>query len=368
MNNGLWDMLLGREQAVGSVMQPGPVRTERTDGLLGAVAEPLSYAPGIPGAIATGVNAYAKGGATGLLSAAGDVVLGAVGGKAAPMLREIAAGTQAKKIPRGVKRSLAEAMDFGVPGQKYDKNVWMGIEGKPRWEISDRKAALVKGVDDFPDGATLDRVLKHDALFEQYPELKGYRVMPLTKSPGYAANEGKSGAIGAHDAKNKIIYLKEGLPPKEQLSTLLHELQHGVQVAEKHIGGASGTESQHLAVNMMAKYWEAGPAQKRLLRAQMEGEFGFDPEKHSIKRLSDRIYRKKYGEVEARTTQKRHEQITKSNTRAEVSEDYGDFYDVLGKDEFTPISWQDTWKQMFGYRELPPFVNLKTGATIPIKD
>jgi hypothetical protein len=346
-------------------MQPGPVRTVRQDGLLSAVAEPLSYAPGVTGLIAGAADAYGKGGATGLLSNAADIALGAVGGKAAPMLRKIAAGENARKIPRDVRRSLEMAQEFGVPGQKFDDKVWMGLEGRPRWEISDRKAAIVKGVESFPEGATLDRVLKHDDLFAQYPELKGYRVYPLSKSPNYKGEANK--ALGAHDEKNKIIYLKEGMPPKEQLSVLLHELQHGVQAAEGHASGASNTAATHLAINMVENWKNAAPEKKRLLRAQMKSEFEFDPEKDSVLKLADRMYQKKYGEVEARTTQKRHEQ-TLTKERTEIMADDGDFLDTMGKDRFSPVMWQDVWKQMFGHRELPPFVNLETGKTIPIRD
>lgn len=368
MNNGLWDFLLGREERDPnvSVMQPGPVATKREGGLLGAVAEPLSYAPGLTGMIATGVDAYAKGGVTGLLSSAGDVVLATIGGKAAPLVRKIAAGENARKIPKAVAKSIDEAYEFGVPGQKFDNKVWMGLEGRPRWEISDRKAAIVKGIDAFPDGATLDRVLKHDELLTQYPQLKGYRVYPLSKKPG-GMESMERGALGAHDADKKIIYLKDGMSPKEQLSVLLHELQHGVQAIEGHASGASNTASMHLAINMVENWKKAAPEKKRLLRAQMKSEFGFDPEKDSVTKLGDRMYQKKYGEVEARTTQKRHEQ-TLTKERTEILEDDGDFLDTMGKDKFSPILWQDTWKQMFGHRELPPFVNLETGKTIPIKD
>lgn len=352
----MWDMLMGKAEPV-SVMAPGPVRTERKDGLLSAVTEPLQYAPGPIGVVAGIGNAIAN----------GDTGLGLLSGaalKSGPTKIAIAAGENARKIPSNVKRSLFEAADFGVPGQRYDDKAWVGLEGRPRWEISDRKALLVKPVDDFQDGAMIDKVLQHDELFKQYPELKGYRVMPLSKSPKH---DSASEAIGAHDAKNKIIYLKEGLTKEEQVSVLLHELQHGVQKIEGHATGASSEEATHLAINMMVNYKNAEPAKQRLLRAQMQSEFGFDPEKHSIKRLSDRIYRKKYGEVEARTVQERRKQ-TNTKERTEIREQDGDFVDTMGRDEFAPVLWQDMWKQMFGTRELPPFVNLEKGTLIPIKD
>lgn len=57
------DILLGREQRPEdvSVMQPGPVRTERKDGLLGAVSEPLSYVPGPLGIVGQLGSAVASG-------------------------------------------------------------------------------------------------------------------------------------------------------------------------------------------------------------------------------------------------------------------------------------------------------------------
>lgn len=368
MNNGLWDFLLGREEPVyqDGVMSP-VIGTKREGGMLGAVAEPLSYAPGPTGMVATGVDAYAKGGLTGLLSSAGDVVLGAVGGKAGPMLRKIAAGENARKIPAAVQKSIDKGYEIGVPGKRVDSKVWMGMEGRPRWEISDRAATVAKGIDDFPDGAMIDKVLKHDELFKQYPQLKDYRILPLSKAPN-GAKSMEEGALGAHDAKNKIIYVKPGLDKQAQLSTILHEIQHGVQDIEGHVSGASSTAAMHLAMNMMENYKAADPEKKRLLRAQMKATLDFDPEGNkSIKTLANKMYSKKYGEVEARTTQER-QRLTQNMTDKEILDTFGEYTDVMNMEEANPILWQETWKKMFGHRELPPFVNVQTGKTIPIRD
>lgn len=345
------DVVLGREQTPEnvSVMQPGPVQPVRRDGLLAAVGEPLSYAPGPLGMLGTAAKSIGDNGLTGLASTAADVTLGMFGGKAGPMMRRIAAGDNARAIPKNAK-------------------TWMGMDDRMRWELSDRGAKIEKGIDAFPDGATLDKVLTHNELFKQYPELKGYRVMPLTKAPN-GAESIQNGAIGAHDAKNKIIYLKPGLDKTAQLSTLLHELQHGVQTVEGHVTGASSTESMHLAMNMMDKYRaETDPKKKRLLRAQIKDTFEWDPDgDRSIKALANKIYSKKYGEVEARTTQERH-RLTTQMTDRQIANTFGDYTDVMGMEEPNPVLWQDVWKKMFGYRELPPFVNVQSGKIIPITD
>jgi hypothetical protein len=209
----------------------------------------------------------------------------------------------------------------------------------------------------------IDRVVKHDELFKQYPELKGYRILPLKAKQGTE----ESKAWGSHDGKNKIIYVNPKLTKDEQMSTILHELQHGVQNVEGHVSGASGTAAGHLAINIIEQYKNATADKQRLLRAQVKEAFGVDLDKDGIVKLKDQIYRKKYGEVEARTTQERYKQ-TKQMTDDEMYEMYGTFQDTLGMEDATPVLWQDTWKKLFGTRELPPFVNLEKGNTIPITD
>lgn len=70
------------------------------------------------------------------------------------------------------------------------------------------------------DKYTLDEVLDHPALFEQYPELKNIKV---------SFHKGELQANGSFS--NGEIALKIG-DPKEMKSTLLHEVQHAIQTKE----------------------------------------------------------------------------------------------------------------------------------------
>lgn len=82
----------------------------------------------------------------------------------------------------------------------------------------------------YPNNAmTVGDVLKHDKLFEQYPQLKNIKVDVMRGEPGEAAY---------NPAKN-TIFLAGANGYTEIRRAILHELQHGVQKTEGFSRGTS---------------------------------------------------------------------------------------------------------------------------------
>ena len=83
---------------------------------------------------------------------------------------------------------------------------------------------------------TLEQILDHKKLFQEYPELRGYRVRSIEglqalSTSGYFQPETRTIAVKSYPNT------PEGR--QEFQSTLLHEIQHAIQYIEKQSGGAS---------------------------------------------------------------------------------------------------------------------------------
>lgn len=110
-----------------------------------------------------------------------------------------------------------------------DSKKWFkGPDGKWRWEIDDSQASLDSYNLEMADrliGEDLDTVLRHPALFKNYPELKDWTI---TNNP--APNDFSQSYQGWADADKKRVNITPYA--KDPLSTLLHEVQHAVQSIE----------------------------------------------------------------------------------------------------------------------------------------
>ncbi len=112
-------------------------------------------------------------------------------------------------------------------------------DGKWRTEVPDRGASLLPEFDKIPrykagSNAKVSRlgdILKHDALFAKYPELRGVKVV-IKESVDDVAKSSQ----GSYDPeKNLMTITPYALDP---LSTVLHEAQHWIQFREKFsVGG-----------------------------------------------------------------------------------------------------------------------------------
>ena len=130
---------------------------------------------------------------------------------------------------------------------------FVGADGQPRYEISDKNAAIdgefTKGIaqrimDQMPEGThfpvPLGKFLSHDSLFKAYPEMKDIPVMlrhprDFEGMAGYhAPEEGfETGGI----SMNLQPILDESRT--ESVRSLMHEVQHAIQNKEGWARGAS---------------------------------------------------------------------------------------------------------------------------------
>ncbi len=122
-------------------------------------------------------------------------------------------------------------------------------------------------------GTTVGRLLDHPRLLEAYPDL---RRLPVGLLPKSSQSRGKLTRDG--------VMLREDLSLPEALSTLLHELQHGIQ----HIEGFAGGGNLDF-VQSLDEYREASSSGLPADQAAYE------------------VYRRLAGEVEARNVQARRQ-------------------------------------------------------------
>ena len=126
-----------------------------------------------------------------------------------------------------------------------------GPDGQWRQEISDM-ASTIKGDKPFQDvimgayqkGAadtgnqlyktTVEDVFKHNRLKDAYPELMAIETQMERKGSKSKGSLGYDPKTGEH-----TIHVRSNLTPEEARSTMLHELQHGVQETEAFASGGS---------------------------------------------------------------------------------------------------------------------------------
>jgi len=166
-------------------------------------------------------------------------ILGSYGERAIRGARYMFAGEKALMADQN-QLAKAIAMDAtgasARPGGEIQEQTgWFkGFDGKWRFELSDRGAALTQAWENMPvsklkkDFLTLDQVLQHPTLFQQYPQLASVRVFKLPLGLG------KHGSF--NETENRLI-ISSG--SNEQLATTLHEIQHAIQGMEGFARGGS---------------------------------------------------------------------------------------------------------------------------------
>jgi hypothetical protein len=187
-------------------------------------------------------------------------------------------------VPDGQPKALAFMTEFPDSFKKTlsilkknKDNYSVGKDGLLRFEIDDSKAkiknttltklesdheyrtsideleyAIKEYSKDFgdyveKDWTTLEDVLDHPDLFDQYPELK--EVAVVTDNT-YFKDPKNIGVLGYFNQNEGIININPELSDDQLKSTLLHEVQHAVQKEENFQGGANSDDD---AVRIMLK-------------------------------------------------------------------------------------------------------------------
>ena len=220
----------------------------------------------------------------------------------------------------------AQMLKSGIPAE----DVWKatgtakGLENAFRQEISD-EPALLKGIGNFGEiyehrkamhgvtTPTVEEVMRHPELFEAYPQLKGIQVQLLPET---------SKTNASYSPVEGIIRVNPKLTSEKALSSMLHELQHGIQETE---GWNKGADANTILKNYQQ---QLDDVDTRLTEAnrKLKNASG-TPEYESLMKIRDEIskeyrnltgsdilgiygkamdeYKAHGGEAEARLTQRR---------------------------------------------------------------
>ncbi|MDD2608627.1 MAG: hypothetical protein PHX60_02895 [Giesbergeria sp.] len=230
-----------------------------------------------------------------------------------PDIRRSFAGQQSASADTHALASAQQRLNAGEDAEtvRQDTGWHKGKDGKWRFEISDADAKLAigyKGValgklineGRYPDAVMpLADLLEHPALFAAYPALADMRVAFIKTNPN-------GGQKGSFDAANQRITLSNDMAAREALSTLLHEIQHGIQNVE---GFATGGSS--LGILMSQEKKELSEARAIINSTELHEALGDDVVQYArgvvarIEALKLNEYSRLHGEVEARNTQTR---------------------------------------------------------------
>jgi ribosomal protein L24 len=220
------------------------------------------------------------------------------------------AGRKAKTADR---HALSTAQDRLAKGEdpeqvRQDTGWHLGKDGKWRFEIDDAQARLKPlrdGIDGFQyNNDTLENIIDHPALFAAYPKLRnlltGIEVDPSLKESSGVYREGTAGDKYTF-GREPEINVKANTADKA-LSTLLHEIQHGIQHIE---GFALGSNPRAAKLRPEFKQLVNETKQKSAKAGWDSISTATDDEANNEALLADIVYRRHYGETEARNTQAR---------------------------------------------------------------
>ena len=147
-------------------------------------------------------------------------------------IRYSVGGIKAKTADVG-RLADAERMEQGGADSetvRRETGWYRGYDGKWRFEIDDSKMHFINHREESRRTWKLDELIRHDALFAAYPELRDYTVL----------NFGISDDVEAafYPGLNRIT-LDPRLSRAEKRAALIHEIQHAIQLIEGFTAGAT---------------------------------------------------------------------------------------------------------------------------------
>lgn len=174
--------------------------------------------------------------------------------------RDIFAGPSANNVPRDKMFEAYQLQQEGVsPREIWEKTgIKVDAVGSTTFEIPDTNATLkrpIVGGEKWSLGSMLD----HPELFMAYPELEDMRVSVVDNLD----------SRGSFSRRNNEIKVSSALKDKNFLSTLLHEVQHGVQEIEGTPIGGSGKTGEAVA-NQLGEAYVYGQKKVNALEDQIQ--------------------------------------------------------------------------------------------------
>jgi hypothetical protein len=203
-----------------------------------------------------------------------------------------------------------------VPSNPFGSRLYQEISDKdavynPRGSVLKNVVNAIKS-DSAPQ--MLPDVLKHPKLYEAYPELKNTPVR-FYKS--------KTSEYGSFNPQTGVISINKNIPIKDQLDTILHEVQHSIQKKEGWSGGSNPdnyiTEALHkLPNNEYGLLLTDAPADDLLMRYTQQKILD------KVKLEAHKMYQRNQGEASARAVPNRRnlddQQIRTTPTKYDIPE------------------------------------------------
>lgn len=97
-----------------------------------------------------------------------------------------------------------------------------GLDNKWKFEIGDSGVKYNEEKIRLGKAVNLNEVLEHKDLFKAYPNLKNVKVKEISNLD----------ANGIYSPNFDCVFIDKSLPKQEKLKTLIHEVQHAIQVRE----------------------------------------------------------------------------------------------------------------------------------------
>ena len=140
-------------------------------------------------------------------------------------------GTKAKTADIGLLQKAETLEKDGASAEEIRKVTgWSrGLDNKWKFEIDDSKAKYKEEKIRLGKAVNLNEVLEHEDLFKAYPDLKKVKVKEIANLD----------ARGVYSPNFDCIFISENLPTQEKLKSLIHEVQHAIQVREEFAVGES---------------------------------------------------------------------------------------------------------------------------------
>lgn len=143
---------------------------------------------------------------------------------------------------RALLEHSATLESVGVPKDRIFDNVsktYIDFDGIPKIPLSDSKAVILNRPSVL--GTDLDDVLDHPELFRYYPELKNIKVI---SNPDIQKNEAR------FNSSKWTIQVSPKSSEQEILSTVLHEVQHGIQSLSGFSRGGTSEQFRKFSVDL----------------------------------------------------------------------------------------------------------------------
>ena len=140
-------------------------------------------------------------------------------------------GEKAKTADIGLLQKAETLEKDGASAEEIRKVTgWSrGLDNKWKFEIDDSKAKYKEEKIRLGKAVNLNEVLEHEDLFKAYPDLKKVKVKEISNLD----------ARGIYSPNFDCIFINEKLPTQEKLKSLIHEVQHAIQVREGFAVGES---------------------------------------------------------------------------------------------------------------------------------